>query len=711
MQHTITKYTLLFVVIALLSGTSQISYACNIRNNNDPQKEDNYSVRKLKRTALYFERNGNKNKALNQWEKILEKKPDYFPAIQRMAMLHFELREYAQACFYFEKLAAQDFKKYKNECFFYAKALMTQGKYNEALVHFEKLKKNPRGLSNRKWQTLIRTYIKACENNLGPNPENYTEIITVWPEETLNTDYHDVNAKLLGPNSLLYSSYTIPPTGKFTDFEETPLPHRCLMLAKQANGKWMFSKTMEYPWNEPNIDSENGAYNQDQTKFYFTRNRKNWKGDEISEIYFSELTEGQWSFPTKLPYPINDENYTNTQPAIGEDIKSGTEILYFVSNRPKGCGGMDIWFCQINPNTGAYSKPRNAGRKINTAGNEITPFYNTKHHEFFFSSNGHEGFGGYDIYKTKGSTNRWMKAQLLKKPINSSFDDLYFSNTDSRFKGFFSSNRPTKENNETCCEDIYGFTIEKPSVRYVCGKVENQTNEDFYDVLKSKMELETQVKKNGEPLNGISVALYQKDENGKMVLINKQKTNADGMYFFDTDLGVDYEVTISNLGFFDKKRRFSTKEITSIDTLKLKPVGINYIEPNLKLRYSIFFEFGKNKLVEDSKVQIDTTIVPILQMMPNAIIEIGSHTDNIGSESYNLKLSQKRAENVQHYLFSKGIPKSRVRAKGYGESFPIAPNTLPDGSDNPEGRKVNRRTEIRIVGSLSSSFISEDTNQ
>jgi len=141
---------------------------------------------------------------------------------------------------------------------------------------------------------------------------------------------------------------------------------------------------------------------RDGRKFYFTRCLKNWQGKVICSIYLTEKTRDGWSKPEKLPLPVNDPNYTSTQPALGRTAQTNSEILYFVSDRPEGRGGLDIWYTIWNQKKKLFSKPKNAGSKINTAGDEMTPFYNLPTRTLYFSSTGLAGLGGYDIFSAFG---------------------------------------------------------------------------------------------------------------------------------------------------------------------------------------------------------------------------------------------------------------------------------------------------------------------
>jgi OOP family OmpA-OmpF porin len=144
----------------------------------------------------------------------------------------------------------------------------------------------------------------------------------------------------------------------------------------------------------------------------------------------------------------------------------------------------------------------------------------------------------------------------------------------------------------------------------------------------------------------------------------------------------------------------STQGFTFSDTIEMPPIWVNVMTDKPVVLENIYYDFNSAVLNERSRNVLDTTLLVLLKEAPEFIVEISAHTDSIGDPEYNLQLSQQRADNVVRYLISKGISAEKLAAKGYGEERPIAPNTLPDGSDNPEGREKNRRTEFRIIGTV-----------
>jgi outer membrane protein OmpA-like peptidoglycan-associated protein len=314
--------------------------------------------------------------------------------------------------------------------------------------------------------------------------------------------------------------------------------------------------------------------------------------------------------------------------------------------------------------------------------------------------------GGYDIFSSVGSAKKWTKAEAMPEPFNSSYDDYYFVCFNDGKEGYMTSNRPesfqVREN--TCCDDIFQFKIEECNVVIGHGTIINYANYDFYDELNAKFNLGLSYPKNNAPIANIPVELYL-DKDQETFLISSATTDENGSYHFKMERNQHYKIRVKNMGYFDKNIAVSTFQENCND-IKISETVISYL-PEIQIRLNIYYEYNKSNLTDQAKTVVDTMLLPLFDLFPNAIIEIGSHTDNMGSDSYNLKLSQNRSESVVKYLTSKGIAPERLVAKGYGESQPVAPNENPDGTDNPEGRQLNRRTELKILGETNSFYRDE----
>jgi outer membrane protein OmpA-like peptidoglycan-associated protein len=400
------------------------------------------------------------------------------------------------------------------------------------------------------------------------------------------------------------------------------------------------------------------------------------------------MKDGRWLEPQPLDDQINLEGYTSTHPTMGRESKKNQEVLYFVSDRPGTRGGLDIWYTEYDARKKMFKKPKNAGSKLNTVGSEATPFYDVKTKTLYYSTDGKANIGGLDVFKAAGELNKWDPSVNLGTPINSTADDLDFALSVDGKGGFVVSNRKGGQSlyNATCCDDIYEFVKTEFIVMYVTGNVLDKRTKEF--------------------IKETTVNVYI--VNGEEKYLAEQVKSKNGEYTIQLRPGFNYSIEPSTEGYLNTAIELSTTQLKKTDTLK-RNVELLKISDQPIVIPQVNYEFNSPVLTLESKMILDTTLVQLLKRNPDIIVEISSHTDNKGTDEYNNALSQKRAESVVTYLKSKGIKNDRLKAKGYGESKPVAPNENADGSDNPEGRQLNRRTEFRIIGKIDLSLIQYET--
>jgi OOP family OmpA-OmpF porin len=653
----------------------------------------------LKQKAKSSYRSGDVYTAIYYYRDYLKLNPADTKSMYILASLYFETRDYKNAADCFDSVLMQKPGKYPLSLYYRGMVLMNLEQYDLATKCFEQFRKVYRGAKDPE-QYRRRSQIQIDNAAWAKNHIDSVSNITIKHlDATINQPHIEFSPFLKDENTLIY--------GSLRDGNSDGEMYRKIYQAVRNGDEWIYESRFDNKIDEGNFHSGNAVISTDGKRMYFTRTETNWQGKMICSIYKSEFVNNEWQEPQKLPYPINDENYTSTQPALGNNLRSNSDILYFVSDRPGGRGGLDIWFSEPDRQTGEFKEPRNLGRTINTYEDDCSPFYDVANRTLYFSSKGHEGFGGFDIFKSIGSGKQWTDVQSLPQPVNSSYDDTYFT-TISGKEGFFTSNRPGAFNldNGSCCDDIFFYRFNECHKAGVAGKVVNSTNYDFFDDLNERYHLDIPYPEDNIPLSGVPVFAYTADSANKDILVAQTKTNTNGTFNLNLDMGKDYSVVVKNYGYFDKKLRVSTKAIDCTDTISLGITSINYI-PAITVRVNVYYEHDKSRLTPEAMKTMDTAFLPFFDLLPNAIIEIGSHTDSTGSDSYNMKLSQRRSESVVHYLVDKGISIDRLVAKGYGESMPLVPNSNPDGTDNPANRQLNRRTELRIVGEISSFYFEE----
>jgi outer membrane protein OmpA-like peptidoglycan-associated protein len=380
---------------------------------------------------------------------------------------------------------------------------------------------------------------------------------------------------------------------------------------------------------------------------------------------------------------INDPDSWDSTPAFSPDGRT----LYFSSNRkPRGrdknyYGGTDLYSAQMD-SRGRFSRVKNLGPEINTPGNEMFP-YMAEDAKLYFASDGHPGYGGLDLFVVKRANGKTV-IENLAQPVNSSADDfgIFLFRAD---RGFFTSNRDGGKGDD----DIYTFVNEDPNLRVV----------NYY-------------------LQGVT---YTKDDKGQNQILPNTKvslidangdvmqdfvTGNDGKFLFRVYENEDYELLGETDGYLKKRQPYSMKG-KSLDPATLRELVTNVtfdtlmvldkiqLEVAFRLE-NIYYEFDQYDITPAAAKELDK-LVQILIDNPEIEIELSSHTDSVATVEYNNVLSQKRAESAVNYIIQRGISSERIKAKGYGELKPIARNTNPDGSDNPEGRERNRRTEFKII--------------
>ncbi|MDT0539392.1 OmpA family protein [Croceitalea sp. P059] len=430
-----------------------------------------------------------------------------------------------------------------------------------------------------------------------------------------------------------------------------------------------FSKTINSKYHEAIV-----AFSPDGKTMYFTRNNytnKDLKRDDDGtnhlKLYKSKLVDNAWSTPIELPF--NDLNYSVGQPALSPDGKK----LYFVSDMPGSIGSTDIFVVDILADD-TYGNPKNLGPTINTSGREMFPYVTEG--KFYFSSDGHLGLGGLDVFESLQNES-FSKPINLGKPLNSNLDDFAYVVNEQTQQGYFSSNRKGGKGDD----DIYSFQrIEVPCTQSVFGQVTSQEN--------------------NRPLSYSMVTI--EDKSGKVLA----ETTSDnlGEYYFELNLPCEqiFLIKASKEGFENSESQFKTSiEPNFINEV---PVGLKKLNPLivregglLKIKIGmIYFDFDKHNIRYDASIELNK-IVFLMKEYPNMIIKIESHTDSRGNDAYNERLSDRRAKATRDYIISNGIAANRIEsAIGYGEKQLV--NECNNSSEcSNEKHNVNRRSEFIIL--------------
>ncbi len=568
-------------------------------------------------------------------------------------------KDYSRAERWYEKAIKLNNDRFPLARLWYGVSLRADGRYKEALEAL----KSFQGAFTGKQKYIDRAKLEIASCHFAMEQMKYPRLANIEKlPKPVNVEKGSDYAPMRIGDTLYFSSSRrvkgIKPK------KHSPYLNR---IYKTTLNKKGFGK-IETVSLEKNKYSEEAtsSLNSTQQQLYFTEwhSEKGEKGQYV--IVKSERdNNGDWTTGKVLADPVNKEGY-NTKEAV---VTADGKYLVFASDRPGGSGGYDLWYCSLNDEGQPIGDAVNLGDIINTEKDELNPYYDAEKKTLVFSSNGRIGMGGFDLYKSKGSfkDNQWTAPEDLGYPMNSSKDDNYYYPQTNASQFYTSSDR-----NSVCCLDLYDIQLKK--IRLIGHVYDEDSHKPIAQVQTSLKDSIT-----GETKGKLTTP---KDGFFHFPLINRRPLK---MHFFNKLYGTK-DIVITNA---DLKTADSVYERDIYLKIVAKPIVIK----------NIYYDFDKANLRSESIPALDT-LLSLLKEHPEWKVEIGSHTDALGSDKYNQWLSQQRAESVVDFLVAHGITKDRLKAKGYGESRPIAPNKNPDGSDNPKGRQLNRRTEFTIMGTI-----------
>lgn len=547
--------------------------------------------------------------------------------------------------------------------------LQASGKYPQAIKEYN---------TYLEWQPddrLARTGVRGCELAIAAkngDPSRYV----VRQSKLFNSRRADF-APMYGDkefNTLYFTTTNEKVTGD-NKSEITGMKKGDIWVArKNEKGEWLRPEPVE---GELNTDADEGiiSFSPDGQTMYLTVAKRNETSSTSVEIHTSRRSEASWSAAQKFEI-LNDTITAVGHPAVSPD---GT-YLYFSSDMPGGYGGLDIWRINLIDRGGSLE---NLGPQINTPGNESFPYMRTDS-LMYFSSDGHAGFGGLDIFKARlNSTGDRWSIDNLGMPINSTGDDfgITFGPGES---GFFSSNR----NDARGYDHIYSFLLPDLKIT-ISGWV---------------------VDKDDEPVANAIIRIVGNDGSNQ-----KEVARDDGNFRFNLQRGVKYVMLAGAKGYLNQKVEFEsdTAEEDADYGIDFTLASIN--KPSVV--ENIFYDFDKATLRPESKEALDEIAV-MLEDNPNVSIEMGAHTDRKGSEEYNINLSERRAKSVVDYLVEKGINPERLTWVGYGKTRPktvtkrinkefpqfaegetLTPDYIEglEEEDREAADQINRRTEFQVT--------------
>lgn len=593
--------------------------------------------------------------ALAEINELIEKDNDLLEAYLLKADILYEMDRTELEVSCLEKVLEIDSLRYPKVFFTLGNAQKKLGEYSKAkksYLSFIEYAGNLRAMVGQARKSIVSCdfAIKQIENPIVFKPEDLGDSINsifdeYWP--SLSLDGRTLVFTRLVPfvDSLMGRQL----------FQED------FYTSNLKNGVW----TNAQPIESINTLNNEGAQaiSPDTGLLFFTAcsRRDTWGG---CDLYYSRKVDTKWNMPLNVGQPVNSSGW-ESQPSVS----ANNEYLYFVSNRKGGKGGMDIWRSRLQDKNGDqlhWRKAENLGDSINTPGNEMSPFIHPDGQTLYFASDYWPGMGGNDIFFSKmKADSSWSQPVNIGYPINTFHDERGLVVDASGKTAYYSSDKTGTG------MDIYSFEmpefIRPVPVTYVKGRVADAKSE-----------------------NAISAKIEMVDIDRPNEII-KMQTDVNGEFLMGLPLGKNYMMNISAPDHLFYSEHFGLNDVKAACDPYLLEIHLSPVEPgSIAILRNIFFDTGSFELLPESVSELNK-LREFLNMNSSINIEIGGHTDNVGTEQYNLELSSKRAESVYRFLIQKGIEEKRLKFHGYGFSMPLKSN------ETEGGRAVNRRTEFRIL--------------
>ena len=598
--------------------------------------------------------------AIDIYKKVLDKGYTSPDLLKRLGNSYYFNAKYQEAADTYAKLnTTYPDEMSVEDVFRYAQSLKSIGNYDQAAQLMESFREMTSTMSD-----FDEDYMTKIEKNSG----RYT--VKTFP---YNSKYSDFAAAYYEKGLIFASDRD---TGNFARYRHTWNARDFLDLYK-VNADSVSNNNVVKLGGVVNtrLHESTSVVTKDGTTMYFTRNnffdgrkKKDEEGIIRLKIYSAENIDGEWLNITELPF--NSDSYSVAHPMLSPDGKK----LYFVSDMPGSLGESDIFVTEIIGD-GTYGPIKNLGSNINTIARETFPFID-KDGVLYFSSDGHQGLGGLDVFATKIAYNDYTQPVVnVGKPVNTPKDDFsYIFNSENK-TGYFSSNRDGGMGDD----DIYEFVENEPLVldciQEITGTVRDRIS--------------------NEVLAGATVKIIDEENNE----ISSTITDSEGNYILMLDCSKGNFVRASRDGYVP------SEEYLPISDGKPRIVDF-YLERDLvtggfgddlaKLLQlsTIYFDLNKYNIRPDAEIEIQKVIVA-MEKYPSLKIKVNSHTDSRGVDAYNLWLSQKRAEATVDYMISKGISANRLQGEGYGETRLV--NDCANGVQcSEEQHQLNRRSEFII---------------
>ena len=645
--------------------------------------------------------------AIDYYQRAYEEKDDR-SLLPMIAELSLKLRDYSKAQRTYANILRRDKEnEYGHLRYNYGVALKGYERFEEAIEQFQLFMQET---DDEQMKEMAQVQITGAEmamtfedtrNDDIPEPERISRKI--------NQPFSEYAPAIDRSGSLYYA--TIP--SEEVVIVETEACEGCYAMIYRAgvddNGEYEEPAELGPEINRPGYQTSGVAFSRDGNTMFYTQAELQGNTPRNSRIYYSVGGDNSWKAGNEL-IGVNGD-WLALHPAPGELF--GEQVLFFVSDMDGGEGGLDIYYATYKAE-GVYGDPVNLGPKINTPGDEVTPFYFDG--TLYFSSDGHPSLGALDIFYTVWNGSFWSEPKNMGAGFNSPQDDQYLRLDNTGYKGLMTSNRPGGRSvySRTCCDDIYGFEIEKIEADLIVG---------VFDAAQ-------------KVIKGATVDL--KIQNARLTRTVDQQINDTGNRFdFPLDLEKTYQVIASKEGYTSDTALIATVGLTESRSFEQRfylaqapdpgsgepgesdepEYDTVTIEQAIVLE-NILYDFDDDKILPAAESDLQV-VLELMYEYPEMVIELGSHTDNRGEGPYNEELSQRRAESARNWLIERDVEADRIVAKGYGEEAPKTVtarvarehdfldvgdilsvgyiDSLETEEQQEIAHQINRRTEFKII--------------
>jgi len=642
----ISKLLLVFLlltgwnILAHAQPLTAIPYQANLEKANEYAEQNNYASQ------------------LSELEEAYKKRRDN-SLLPLMAELNYKLRDYNRAETQYKRIVDKDKNGENIEALYkYGRMIKMNGRYAEAIPVLTAAS----NATSEPWASKAKLELEGI--TMAQERDSIAELMVKSAGSMVNTRAGEYSPTIYD-GSLYFTS-------KITEDKKDPddsYPAK-VMRSVQKNDSWQKPVDGATQVNASSTTLGNVAIDKRTGEMFVTKVSLNGEEVASSRIYVAQRTGDDWSDPVLVQGLFDSAIVKNPMPG---DLY-GQAVLFFSSNTAGGQGGFDLYYA-TKLSAGNYDAPVNLGSMINTADDDITPFY--RDGVLVFSTDGRPSYGGLDLYKSEWNGSSWSIPENMGPGYNSYADDMYYTLDDEGYQGFLVSNREgtISFKSKTCCDDIFQFDLTKPAI-----------TAQIYVLDQNK------------PLRGSTFMIM---DEAKPADATTENGDNDYRYEYDLELNKGYQVKVTRPGYFPDSIFISTGGITS-DTTIIRKINllpkpeVLVISVNQPIRLnSIYYDYNDAKILPESEPDL-MYLYDIMQEYPTIVIELSSHTDSRGGDDFNLALSQRRADSARDYLLAKGIAPERIVAVGYGETQIL--NKCVNGVKcTDEEHRFNRRTEFKIT--------------